>query len=469
MALGRNITHVPPGDIKVLRDERQRREFDTEDLEASIRRNGILNPLIVREDLTLVAGERRLQAAIAIGLTEVPVRSVGNLSPGDLQILELEENIKRKDLSWQDVAMSVQKIYRIQLAQDPEVTQADLAESLGLSRSYITSLLRVAGELEQPRIQSASTYREAWNILQRQDSRTAGDLLQELVDMGHEEQKAQEPKAPQEPLVFGSTSPSAAPVAAPKAAPPPPINGIHCQDFTRWVRAYRGPKFNVIHCDFPYGVDLFSGPLGQKIASRAAGGEEYDDSEGAYFGLLEVFLKNFNSFASLSCHLLFWYSAANLPRTKELFAQHRPEVVFSPHPLIWHKTDNAGIASDPRRRPRHIHETCLLASRGDRQLVRSLGDTYGAPTDRTLHPSAKPEPMLKHFLSMVIDEQTQVFDPTCGGGSSLRAAEALGASRALGLELDPKIAALAQEALRRSRQLQKLAKEAKAQGQGETL
>jgi site-specific DNA-methyltransferase (adenine-specific) len=67
--------------------------------------------------------------------------------------------------------------------------------------------------------------------------------------------------------------------------------------------------------------------------------------------------------------------------------------------------------------------------------------------------SEKPEPMLRHFFGMLVDENTVMLDPTCGSGSSLRAAESLGAKHVLGLELNPEFAALAREALKRSRKL----------------
>ena len=101
--------------------------------------------------------------------------------------------------------------------------------------------------------------------------------------------------------------------------------------------------------------------------------------------------------------------------------------------------------------PRHVYETAILASRGDRQLVRVKSDAYVSPTDKKLHPSAKPEPMLKHFFEMLVDEHTTMLDPTCGSGASLRAADSLGADRVLGLEIDLQYINPARAALRQSR------------------
>jgi modification methylase len=94
----------------------------------------------------------------------------------------------------------------------------------------------------------------------------------------------------------------------------------------------------------------------------------------------------------------------------------------------------------------------LMGSRSDRFILEPVAASYGAPTaSKKLHPSEKPEPMLKHFFRMFVNEDTVLLDPTCGGGSALRAADEMGAARVIGLELDPEYAAAANGALRIAR------------------
>ena len=119
------------------------------------------------------------------------------------------------------------------------------------------------------------------------------------------------------------------------------------------------------------------------------------------------------------------------------------------------KSDGAGILPDPERGPRQIYETCLFGAKGDRKIVRAVANAYSAPTVRERHMSEKPEPMLRHFFGMLCDENTIMLDPTCGSGSSLRAAESLGAKYVLGLEINKDYANLAREALEKSRRLRK--------------
>jgi tRNA G10 N-methylase Trm11 len=66
--------------------------------------------------------------------------------------------------------------------------------------------------------------------------------------------------------------------------------------------------------------------------------------------------------------------------------------------------------------------------------------------------------MLRHFFQMFVDENTRLLDPTCGGGSALRAAESLGASQVLGLEINKEYADNARVALKNFRNLRKASK-----------
>jgi DNA modification methylase len=112
------------------------------------------------------------------------------------------------------------------------------------------------------------------------------------------------------------------------------------------------------------------------------------------------------------------------------------DFIIDPFPLIWLKSDGVGLLPDPQRGPRRIYETCLFGSRGDRKIVSSVANAYAAPTDRAQHMSTKPEPVLRHFFRMFVDENSTVLDPTCGSGSALRAAETLGAAHILGVEIN---------------------------------
>lgn len=71
---------------------------DVADLVASIRQHGVIGPLIVKPDGELIAGQRRLAAAKAAGLTHVPVRVLDVCDPRTVLEIGLLENVQRRDL-----------------------------------------------------------------------------------------------------------------------------------------------------------------------------------------------------------------------------------------------------------------------------------------------------------------------------------------------------------------------------------
>jgi ParB family chromosome partitioning protein len=127
-----------------LNPKQPRKFFDDvklDELSASIKRNGVLEPVIVRPVgggyYELVAGERRFRAAVQAGLTYIPAVSK---ALDDRQTLEigLIENVQREDIT----ALECADAYR-RLIDDYGMTQERVAETVGKSRSTIANTLRL--------------------------------------------------------------------------------------------------------------------------------------------------------------------------------------------------------------------------------------------------------------------------------------------------------------------------------------
>lgn len=437
---------VAPESIIVDRDARQRQKIDITDLRDTIRRNGVIVPLIVTRDMRLIAGERRLTTALELKLAQIPVRFLEDLPPEEAQIIELEENLKRQDLPWQDTARAIDRLHKLYLSADPSWSITRTGAALSLSQPTVTKYLRVARELHDPKINLLPSVNTAANILARRDERSQADALSKLV---HEVSQAEDTQAPATraaPAISVGESRSAAtndddpgellPFTPPEALPEIPILN---EDFLTWAPTWRGAPFNLIHCDFPYGIEAFSG-------SQVSQSDSYDDQLITYITLIKALGEHSSNLIAHSAHIMFWFSMEHYQLTLELLDQHLPDFVFQRFPLIWHKSDNSGVLPDPKRGPRRVYESCLIGSREDRLIIRAVSNTHSSPPDRKLHPSAKPEPMLRHFMSMFVDNGTRMLDPTCGSASSLRAATTLGAQSVLGLERDPEFHANATKA-----------------------
>ncbi|MBN9472149.1 MAG: ParB/RepB/Spo0J family partition protein [Bosea sp.] len=129
-----------------------RRLFDDaelDDLTASVRERGILQPIIVRafpgmlDAYEIIAGERRWRAAQRAGLHEVPVIQV---EANDREALEIAivENVQRADLNAIEEAAGYER-----LIAEFDYTQNDLAKVIGKSRSHVANTLRLS-KLPEP-------------------------------------------------------------------------------------------------------------------------------------------------------------------------------------------------------------------------------------------------------------------------------------------------------------------------------
>jgi ParB family chromosome partitioning protein len=143
-ALLRRVDSVVPVERLFPNPLQPRRDFAPdalEDLAASIRMKGVIQPLIVRrrgtEDYEIVAGERRWRAAQMARIHELPI-IIRDLSDSEVLEIALIENIQRADLNAIEEALA----YR-QLMDRFGHTQEKMAEALSKSRSHIANLLRL--------------------------------------------------------------------------------------------------------------------------------------------------------------------------------------------------------------------------------------------------------------------------------------------------------------------------------------
>ncbi len=140
--VGPVITIVPLSRLRPNPDQPRKTFPDSsiEELAESIRRHGLLQPIIAEpsgDDFVIVAGERRFRAAVKAGLDEVPVIVRAVSSEKRLQ-LSLIENIQREDLNPMEEAMAYQSL--MDLAGS---TQEQVAEAVGKNRSTVANALRL--------------------------------------------------------------------------------------------------------------------------------------------------------------------------------------------------------------------------------------------------------------------------------------------------------------------------------------
>jgi ParB family chromosome partitioning protein len=119
---------------------------DLSELMASIAEKGIIEPIIVRQRgnrFQIIAGERRYQAAIQVGLREIPI-VIREVDDNEIIEIALVENLQRKDLTAFEEAEALHA-----LSERCRYTHEDMARRLGKSRTAITESLSLNGMPEE--------------------------------------------------------------------------------------------------------------------------------------------------------------------------------------------------------------------------------------------------------------------------------------------------------------------------------
>lgn len=466
----------------VIRPDRQRTENRDEsgfltplsvyELALSIGRNQWISTLLVEKDTNvLIAGERRATAIKVLaralsgdfsGLkdpnqiaalqsvcdcrvdsfknwTHVPCQLGANLTPLELSTFEWAENFHRLDLSWQDKAKAAWEIHiaHAEAVKPERWTTKQTAEIL--STDEVTASLLI----------------KAWREVERGDERTKEAVLGSHTPLAAKNAvsriKERRGDIGTRPLRLTANGE----VVTPKKEVEPTLRELSKEatpaestlllaDFKDFAAQYAGPRFNLLHCDFPFGINYNSGPGFTTAADTKASGD-YDDSPEVYWELLRTLAAFKENLIADSAHILFWFSQNNRRETEDFFESYFPEAVIQKFMMVWHTSDNSGIVPDPQRYGRRTYETALSISIGDRKVVKPVALSFSAPrtSSEKFHRSMKPTAVLEHFLSMYVDDSTIMLDPTAGSGSALVVAKGLGAAHVLGLERDAEMHAQA--------------------------
>ena len=163
-----------------------RTNFDQEALEelaASIRQLGIIQPITVREvgqgKYQIISGERRYRASLIAGLDEIPAY-IRHAEDNDLLELALVENIQREDLDAIEIAISYQR-----LIDECQLTQENVSHRIGKKRSTIANylrLLKLPAEIQLAIKQKQISMGHARALVNIEDSELQLNLLQNIVN-----------------------------------------------------------------------------------------------------------------------------------------------------------------------------------------------------------------------------------------------------------------------------------------------
>ena len=153
-----------------------------EELAASIREHGVLQPLTVRKvdgSFELVSGERRLRAARMAGLSEVPCIVI-DVDGVCSSLLALVENLQRRDLDFLEEAMALDR-----LIHTYDLSQEEAARRIGKSQSAVANklrLLKLSPRLLDRLRQNGLTERHARALLRLETEEQQWEVLEYVID-----------------------------------------------------------------------------------------------------------------------------------------------------------------------------------------------------------------------------------------------------------------------------------------------
>lgn len=431
----------------IILPNRQRREFDPErlqGLQSSIGKVGLQNPIVVRLPQSgenagdkmwiLVSGERRLRAVRDMNEFGEEVRYEGKaLRPGtvpatldtELQPLparkaELEENLRRENLTWQEETAAIAAIDDTErkLAADagrPAPSNAELAEDYlppkraGTGNTHGAEEVRrrilLAPHLSNPDVAKAKSVDEAFGVLKRADDAARHAEMARVVGASF--------SARDHTLLQG--------------------------DCIALMAGMAPESFDVILTDPPYGIDAQDfGDAGGRLVSQTHG---YDDVGGeAWETLMLEFARQSWRVAKARAHAYVCCDIDKFHFLKNLMESFGWYVHRTP--LINYKLDGSRVPL-PENGPQRKWEMVLYAIKGWRKVTRIYSDVIETRGDENLsHGAQKPVELYANLLKRSVRPGDSVLDPFCGTGTVFVAAHGA-LVKATGIEISEVYAGIA--------------------------
>lgn len=406
----------------VIPPKRQRVEFNDKKIQElceSIPRVGLLQPIVLRNDgITLVCGERRLKALTRLASSIVhdgksvqpgfaPFVHLGDLSPEGVFEAELEENIRRADLTWQERVRAIADLDAFRKSKNPEHTASDTAREVrgkadvtGTEITEVTNAVLLAKFLGDPIVAACADEKEARKAIKDETARVERQRRAAEADLSSVRHK----------LTVGDCF----------------ANGV------------AEGLFDCIVTDPPYGIDIHTKDTFDNDR------HEYDDSDDYFQKILSDLPALAHRASKPNAHI---YVFCDIRRWNDLF------VAFEiggwtvwPRPLIWDK-GNTGSFGNIEYGFRSCYDAILFARKGDRKVTAGYRDVLPVTQPTNLpHPAGKPAELFVEILRRSCLPGDVVGDFFCGHGPIFAAAEKLSLT-AHGWEVNEKYASMAQATL----------------------
>lgn len=408
-----NLDSIAIADIIV--EDRMRKDFGSiDELANSIKKYGLLQPIVLGIDIRevngvkyldkpyLLAGERRLRSMKRLGLThlEHSKHYVWRGEEGDEDVktrfkaIELEENLKRKQLTWQEELLGKQQLLAIMQSIYGAAKGGGPARSIGEDKPGfgVGKLAAMLGESPATTSQDLQVAALLTQIPQLRSAKTKSEVLSKMKIAG---------------AIHSMQSGAAARVAA-GVSPPKKYWELHEVDFVNNELA--SDSVDLVFTDLPYGTDVVD-------AHGAAGVyHEYDDSRDALISMLQNIAEESYRVLRDDRYAVFCFGFNYYPELCSVLRDASFHV--NPVPCIWNK--GTKYSSNPNVAYCIGYEPLLVVWKGSPRFIRpgqSNVFNYPIPENR-IHLVQKPVSLVKQFLEDMTVEDATVVDFCAGTGTT---------------------------------------------------
>jgi len=398
---------IPTGKLKQLNiadiqwDKRYRTEFgDIELLAESMKDKGVLQPITVNTELKLLAGERRIRAAILAGLTKIPALIREGTDEIDEREIELMENAFRKDFTWPEESALILEIDRLYKSKDISWSGRKTAELLNKSKSNVARALQLA---------------EAMQVMpELADVKTADDAMK-LIKKVEERAVTKELRKRQEAHIDSRGLADMLKVAD--------MNYRIGDVFEGLAEIKTNSFIHLIECDPPYGIAL-NKVKGSKdsVDSNVHSYNEIEEKE--YPNFLQKICSELYRVAHNDAWMVFWYG----PTWHTMVLAYLKEAGWHVDdiPAIW--TKKQGQTLQPEIYLARSYEPFFICRKGNPVLYkRGRLNVFDFPGEtQKYHPTQRPLPLLQEILTTFSGFNQVALVPFLGSGATLRACYNLG-------------------------------------------
>jgi DNA modification methylase len=382
--------------------ERYRQDLgDLEELGKSLQELGQIQPIVINRQNELIVGGRRLAACILQG---IKVRCIyeDTADPRRMRLWELEENLRRKDLTPAEYALGVddyhtlmQELYgKATSGKEGGHTLDDTARIMGKTRGSVIGELEMAEMIKAfPELKAAkkkSEIKSAAKGLQKLNAAMTGlKLYEKEIGKGVKTFK------------------------------------LHHMDAVEHMESLPDGCKDILLTDPLYGIsaDEMAIGLGGKTGSEltSSGYKIRDEVRNAIY-LLVVLAKESFRFTTVGAHGYVFVGPEHFWITRKIFIDRGWRVHVKP--LIWIKRE-VGQCNVPSAWPASCYEMLMYIRKDGSKLVKEGQPDWIECTpvlpDKKLHPFEKPVPLLLNLLERVAIPGQQLYDPFMGCAPSIEA------------------------------------------------